>query len=920
MPTAPSAPGPLTGLDALFASLPVSASPRGGVDSGFTGVTTGPEDTEQGAQQDQGLGPLLTLPPTEVFQTVDELVRRQEHIAQNHLAQDTHWSLFVGGYPFSWLKHDTTRDVWSTGLPYGVNAVQIQAVPNKVLDLVNKKSEAVTVDFPEPDPEPLDDSEEAEGACEIAQRFLVQDGSEQGTNDAVLFDERLKRALWASSTYLECWVDPVGGGYVPLQIEAHPEAIDPNKPTVGPEGSPTVDYVQRYVSGQVIPSEDGSVQFAPGAQFTDKASEAAPQWQPKIMASRWGREHIRCYPEDRPVSEAQRIIIIGYSTVREGRRRWKDTVGQMTDAEITTLCDWVPPRHLTLLPPFQRARWKQNEGKQAVNTKGKGTDGAFDEQIFFYYHYFDRANPDYPKGADIVISGAKNGTLVGSETLDADVELTKNGSTVSETRCLEIPVVQIRPRQDIIGGDPKGRAWVELIAGAAENNAFLAQRFSRVIDKILTHPFVSTADSPIDAKQVAAARATGEFLTVVSKDSIPTQLPVPVLPAAFFNMYDKADEAINSMAAAERAATGADTSKERSGKAIQLATSQNNIGNTSIVESFNGSVARWNRIKLEQAMRSFSTPQLLRYEGEDGTAQADEFKAMDFALVGKVTIKAGTGTGIPSDQKVNYLANLKNAGFMSEDDAKDAARPAFSKTLGAPPNPHEQYVARCVQSWLDGPPETEEPDPNTPPQVDELGQPIPPPDWKTQYKTWLTGQQQYEAAQAKFTQDTQAFQQYTTLAATAAAGAPSGTLGPEAQTEKAGIDYQSASIQLSALQMQNPAIGTPPVAPVPPQTPKPWTPFEPRPNDSVPAIATIWERRLSKLMSSNKYTAFGPEWKDVLDRAYSTARQNVAIASGAQGGAPQSGQPAPQSHGQPKPKSQTPQIGAAPSTSQGVAA
>lgn len=895
MPTAPASPGPLTGLDALLASLPVAATPRGGVDSGFTGVTTGPEADQANAEQDRGLGPLLTLPPTEVFATIDELVRRQELIAQNHLAQDTHWSLFVGGYPFSWLKHDTTRDVWSTGLPYGVNAVQIQAVPNKVLDLVNKKSEAVTVDFPEPDPEPLDDSEEAEGACDIAQRFLAQDGGEQGTNDAVLFDERLKRALWSSSTYLECWVDPVAGGYVPLQIEAHPEAVDANNPLVGPDGQPTTDYVQRYVTA--------------AGQFTDKASEAAPQWQPKLMASRWGREHIRCYPEDRPVSEAERVIILGYCTVREAKRRWPDTVGQMTDEQIQTLCDWTPTRYLVLLPPYQRARWKLTDGKPIGGKAGR-SDGASDEQLLFYYHYFGKATPDYPKGADIVVSGAKGGTIIGADTLDADVEIMKNGSTVSETRCLEIPLVQIRPRQDLIGLDPTGRAWVELIAGAAENNAFMANRFSRVIDKILTHPFVSTADSPISAAAVAAARSSGEFLTVVSKDSIPTQLPVPVLPTAFFNMYDKADEAINSIASTERAAQGADTSKERSGKAIQLAVSQNNVGNTSILESFNGSVARWNRIKLEQAMRSFSTPQLLRYEGEDGTAQADEFKAMDFALVGKVTIKAGTGTGTPADQKVNYLANLKAAGFMSEDDAKDAARPAFSKTLGAPPNPHEQYVARCVQSWLDGPPEAPKPDPNVPPQLDAMGQPVPPQDWAAQYRAWMTAQQQFEAEQAKFTQDTQAFQQYTTLAATAQAGPPTGDLGPEAQTEKAGIDYQSAAIQLSALQMQNPMAGTPPVAPQAPQVPKPWTPFEPRPNDSVPAIATIWERRLSKLMSSNKYKAFGAEWQDVLDRAYSTARQNVAIASGAQGGQPQSAPQKPQS--KPATQPQQPQTGQRP--------
>ena len=94
-------------------------------------------------------------------------------------------------------------------------------------------------------------------------------------------------------------------------------------------------------------------------------------------------------------------------------------------------------------------------------------------------------------GADIVVSGAFGGRIIDKQPLDADVEITKNGTSVTESRCLEIPLVQIRPRQDLLSGDPTGRAWVEMIAGAAENTAFMANRFSRVIDKILTNPFVT---------------------------------------------------------------------------------------------------------------------------------------------------------------------------------------------------------------------------------------------------------------------------------------------------------------------------------------------------------------------------------------------------------------------------------------------
>jgi hypothetical protein len=80
---------------------------------------------------------------------------------------------------------------------------------------------------------------------------------------------------------------------------------------------------------------------------------------------------------------------------------------------------------------------------------------------------------------------------------------------------------------------------------------------------------------------------------------------------------------------------------------------------------------------------------------------------MDFALVGKITIKAGTGGLTTPDQKVQNLGGLVAAGLLSQDEGKDAARPAFSKKLGLPPNPHEQRIERQITAFLKGPPSAE---------------------------------------------------------------------------------------------------------------------------------------------------------------------------------------------------------------------
>lgn len=799
------------------------------------------------------MGPILEDDDKDVYDDTNALVLRQELLAVNRWNQDEYYKCVVDGYPWATLVHDTTRDVYTFELPYGVSSLSIQPVPNKNLDLVNKTSEQILVDFPEADAEPLDDSEEAEQAAEMADRFLAQDGGEQGTNDAVLFDDRVKLALVCASSFIEYWVDPSGGGYVPLQIEAHPQAVSPDNPLVGPDGMPTTDLVLRYVTAPQ------------GGQFTTDPSQAAPQWQPKIRASKWAREHIRTFPEHLPVDQAEKVIILGYCTIGEAKKRW-ESVAAMAPEDLTALCDWTPTRYLVLLPPFQRARWKLTDGK----LKNKG--GSSDERIMFYYHVYQKATPLYPKGADVVVTGVDGGLILDKQVLSVEVEKDQ-GQPVKETRCREIPVVQITPRGDPYGQDPTGKAYINLFVGATENNAVLAQGYSEGLNKTLHTPFAINSTSPIEGWQVEAARSSGDFLKLLRPEDVPHQLEPPVLPQGFFEMYNLSDEAINSIASRERAASGADNSKERSGKAIQIAVSQNNIGNSSMLTATNNSYARASRVKLELMMAKCTTAQQIGYVGEDGANKVMDLHAVDFALIGKVGIKAGTGTGLTQDGKVQYLANLNAEGFIEKDEAKDASRPSFAKRLGLPANPFEQYVSRCIDTWLNGPPQADPtPDPMT-------GQPKP--DWATQYRTWMRAQEQFEQAQAQFAQQQQAFQQYTQVAATAAAGPPSGTLGPEQQTEKAGIDYQAASIQLQALLMQNPNAATPPVPPVAPQVPKPWVPFSPRPNDTEPQLSSIWLRKLSRVMSSVDYGKFGPEWTDVLNRQYALVRPAAAVGSGA---------------------------------------
>lgn len=787
-----------------------------------------------------------------VYRTVQDLVLRQEIIARNHLAQDSYWTCVKRGYPWGNLEYVPDQSIYKFTMPYGTKGYSIQAIPNKAWDLVNKATERLLVDFPAPDPTPLNDSDEAKNAAEMAGRFLSQDASEDGTNDPAVFYQATDKALTCASSYVHVWTDPTGDGYVPLQIKAHPQALSPDNPLVGPDGMPTTDYVLRYVT------EDN--------QFTDDPMQAAPQWMPKLRTEIWGREHIRVYPETVSVHAAEKVIGMYYCTIGEAKRRWADTVGQMSPADLSALCDWTPPRYLVLLPPFERARWQLNVGDS------KQKSGSSDERLMFYYIVYQRSTPEYRKGAEIVVTGAQGGIVLHRNVLAADVSIMGDQGTDQKTECrvMDIPVVQVTPRGDPDDRDPSGTAYIEMFGGATEFAATLQMGYLENCDTILHSEKYTIATSPVEGWQVTEARASGDGIPVLSKDDLPFYPQQPPLPQNLLEMLEYGTNQQDSIASLDKPAQGSNDQQEVSGVARNISVQQSNIGLSRMGLSINGSYERYCRIKIQKVMRDFTVPQQLRFVGEDGAYKQEQWTGTDFALVGDVRIKAGTGTLMTPQAKVNYLSQVTAFGLIGPDEAKEAARPTFAKDLGIPDNPHQQYIERCVTQWLHGPPQG----------------------WVEQWTPYAQAQAQFAQAEQQYQQQIIAYQAAQQNTALVQGGPPPATLGPQQQYDQAMLQYEQAVLALQA----NPLSPVPPQPPQPPQIPRPWTPFEPRPNDGEPEIAILWKLRLSKVMSTVKYSEAIPEWRQPLDQKYQMAMQVLAqaMAPAPQPGAPGAPQPAHQ--------------------------
>jgi hypothetical protein len=80
------------------------------------------------------------------------------------------------------------------------------------------------------------------------------------------------------------------------------------------------------------------------------------------------------------------------------------------------------------------------------------------------------------------------------------------------------------------------------------------------------------------------------------------------------------------------------------------------------------------------------------------------------------------------------------------------------------------------------------------------------------------------------------------------------------------------------------ALAQPPAPLQPPVMP--WTPFAPLPMDDEPSVALVRRRRLGHLMATTEFSAQPLEWREVVQQAYTTARQAVAASQGAQAALP----------------------------------
>src|SRR5207248_648266 len=151
---------------------------------------------------------------------------------------------------------------------------------------------------------------------------------------------------------------------------------------------------------------------------------------------------------------------------------------------------------------------------------------------------------------------------------------------------------------------------------------------------IALHPAIyATVTSPVTGDDVVQSRATGDHIPVLSKEDFPQYEAPRPLPGGFMDLVQWMEESQNDISGATKPAMGADRQQEVSGVARSIAVRQALVSLSRMQQSVNEAWQRHGRLKLQLAMASFSEPQMIRYEGEDGAYKVEWWTGVDFSRV-----------------------------------------------------------------------------------------------------------------------------------------------------------------------------------------------------------------------------------------------------------------------------------------------
>jgi hypothetical protein len=715
-------------LDISTAMAEGAGVPRDDAGGSDSDPTTPPPDT---AKDFTGKGELLEEPDGKrVAKRVEKLWKGQNPTMRPREQQWRANEYVMSGIAGVRLVKDTDTDTFVVHVPFGASAVRV-GIP-KTKELADKVTATLFVDPPAPDAQPSPDDQGDLAKADLATRILKNECTEAGLD----LHAKLRSASALGATYgsgfLVIDVDPTGGGWEPLAIDAHPAAThyDPQQPDVvladptGMELGPQPP-VRKYLAEvpKPEPSPDGTeappVDENAPIPLTDDPAQAQRRWQLKLRGSVITGRQLRFLPMlARGIDDADGVIIADVTTFGALRGMFKEINSWPKERQVRCMT-WRPVPLKDILPPGVVV---EGNGEAYVEGPDDPRQGLpADEALCAFLRVIYKATPAYPDGAEVLCAG--------ETALHRDTRCVWVGEGQEKRpECLDINVVQVLRHEDESGANPYGIGDAQLLGPGDDLRGQLLVAATEALFKSNNRnvfvPLGSVVDPGVlenrDGTPIPYNPQAGVPLWEEMPGMDPSTLPL-------YQMIGREQDGRSGLEDAQQLNNPSITSGKQANAIVEQS--------LTILSPLNAhakkAAARAFRITLQQ-FRAFATqPMLLRYTGEDGRYLVKEFTNTDLGSSRDVRIAAGTSTMLSQSAKMQLAQQDLEIGLKAGDTEgayrryRQAMASNLDPQLGRDQDPAHHRVLRQIHAWREfaKSPEAQQPPPASPPpppQVDPM--------------------------------------------------------------------------------------------------------------------------------------------------------------------------------------------------------
>jgi hypothetical protein len=537
---------------------------------------------------------------------------------------------------------------------------------NKALRLTRRIRAFLFGDPPMPEATPARDEDEARDASETATRILQDQCSEGQLSFTLAAGDAFDLGGIYGSGFIRFWVDPQGGGWVPKQIEASPNAVSPDDPMVN---DPAAEPILRYVT------EDG--------QFTEQRAEAGRRWLPSLRREILTGKNVRFIPfQVRDIWEVDGMMVGTVKTLREVK------------LIIPEIAQW-PPDRIQKLVSFRPQHFNELLGSQQKDQTA--TNQATDDAYCFVLTRYHKQSSKYPEGAYLIAAGE-------SEMLYRDKWFDETHAEV-----LDIPITQFKQLSDTTKEhNPYGTGMLELLGPGNEIRAAMIGSMLEHLDRFTNRKLFVPMTSPLQPQQLQSP--TGTPIPILPGGE-PKYEEIPDFPTIVEKMLQFADHDMDDESGLQQSGQAMQSPSVQSAKHFQANLEQVGVLLSDLKENTARALIRGWRIMLQLDRAFFTDAQQLSWIGEDGRFKTKRWQATDLGDTKQVRIQRGTFTQLTPQAKALTAQQYQQLGLLGKPEFEHVIEGSVGGLFGLQDNPHRLRVRRQIADWQEGPPKQMPPQP-----------------------------------------------------------------------------------------------------------------------------------------------------------------------------------------------------------------